>query len=154
MSTVVADAGTWAGVIVALVFGLWGAVLSTINTVSRHREKKEAERRDVFVTGRSVMSRDSGHQMMIVATNCSPRPIEIRRVGILGDQEVGVWYGPQPAHLPARLEQDQSVLVEIVEGEDWVNLVLDSTQQKRIVAFMAEDSYGHEYRTYVEGGAH
>lgn len=151
MNVVLADTATWVGVAVALVVGLWGGVLSTYNAIIHRRERAEATRRDVFVVGRSVFSRDSGLQHTIVATNRSPRPIEIRRVGIIGDsRDMGIWYGPQPSHLPARLEQDQSVVVVIEEGEAWFELVFASTQQERVVAYIAEDSLGGVHRTNIE----
>lgn len=98
----------------------------------------------MLVSGNSRPNPDDplASRYTITAVNLAVRPVEIGRVGVICGNGVGSWYGPPPANLPARLEDGQSVTVEI--SPDWIELVRDSLQQE-IVGFAAEDSLGWRY---------
>jgi hypothetical protein len=141
----VPDTTTW----IALgAFGVaaYGAVLSTYNGIVHHRERQEELTRDVLVTSNVAPDPTDMTKAIysITAVNKAIRPVEVKKVGVVVATGFCVFHWPEPANLPARLEDGQSVTVEIEER--WLDLVRDSTRQE-IIGLAVMDSHEEIYQS-------
>jgi hypothetical protein len=81
--------------------------------------------------------------LIVTAVNTEQRPIEIARAGIVVGTDMVIWHPPRQVGLPARLEDGQSVDVDL--SADWIELTRLSTRQDPI-GVAVEDSDGRVYK--------
>jgi hypothetical protein len=136
----VADVATW----VALAIALYGAGLATYTAIGRRRERREALRREVLVTGDVRPHPEDPKEPLfrLTATNAAVRPVEIAKAGVVMDNGFIVFHGPYTPNLPAHLEDGQSV--SVMFDQLWIDMVQATTSQE-IAGLAVRDSTGQHY---------